>query len=199
MASSNDYQQYRQAGIQVLVSLSSGDSNAAPRSAWCWKALARLPTFTEEVMALIDGLDVDGINLDWERGANNSIPCFLMIWGNVSKVMRAQGKRLAISIDDSKGLPFNNSATEWAYETDWLPMVPFADELINMGTYPGTTCVAVLSLFLSLISARFGQADGPKGSRTQPQSTSNRIIAIRHYLGMRLHIAGVVWRGRSRT
>ena len=39
-------------------------------------------------MALIDGLGVDGVNLDWERGANNSIPCFLQIWGNVSKAMR---------------------------------------------------------------------------------------------------------------
>ena len=90
----NSYQQYRQAGRQVLVSLAPGDSNAALRSAWCWNTLVRLPAFTEEVMALIDGLAVDGINLDWERGANNSIPCFLQIWGSVSKAMRAQGGQL---------------------------------------------------------------------------------------------------------
>jgi hypothetical protein len=65
------------------------------------------------------------------------MPCYLQLWGNVSQAMRARGMRLAISIDDSKGLPFNDSATAWAYETDWFPMVPFADELINMGTYPG--------------------------------------------------------------
>ena len=40
------YQQYRAAGQQVLVSLTSGDSNAHPSSAFCWAALARLPAFT---------------------------------------------------------------------------------------------------------------------------------------------------------
>ena len=131
------FQQYRAAGQQVMVSLAPGDSNAFPDSSFCWKALARHAAFAEEVLALIEGLGVDGINLDWERGANNSIPCYVQLWRNVSWLMRARGKKLAISMDDSKGVPFNGSSTAWAYETDWLPMVPFADELINMGTYPG--------------------------------------------------------------
>ena len=131
------FQQYRAAGQQVMVSLAPGDSNAFPDSSFCWKALARHAAFAEEVLALIEGLGVDGINLEWERGANNSIPCYVQLWSNVSRRMRARGKKLAISMDDSKGVPFNGSSTAWAYETDWLPMVPFADELINMGTYPG--------------------------------------------------------------
>ena len=48
--------------------------------------------------------------------------------------MRKAGHTFAVSVDDSKGLPFNNSATGWSYETDWLPMLPFTDEFINMGT-----------------------------------------------------------------
>eukprot|EP01052_Picozoa_sp_SAG31_P049374 SAG31_NODE_10780_length_1099_cov_1.004000_1_plen_279_part_00 len=174
------FQLYRTAGQQALVSVAS----PAVGAEFCWAALARLPDFTSEVMALIDGVGVDGINLvrleppaptrtlcpshcctpvclvlqwlcpivsfvrrvsasqpswctgtqDWERGANNTIPCFLQLWGNVTKTMHAHGKRFAVSIDDSKGTPFNDSATAWSYEWDWLHFLPFTDELIDMGT-----------------------------------------------------------------
>ena len=52
--------------------------------------------------------------------------------------MRAEGVLLAISVDDS--IPSDHESlqrdTAWSYETDWDFFVPFADILINMGTYP---------------------------------------------------------------
>ena len=53
------YQLYRAAGQQALVSVAS----PAVGADFCWAALARLPAFTAEVMALVDGVGVDGINL----------------------------------------------------------------------------------------------------------------------------------------
>ena len=60
-----------------------------------------------------------------EGPVNNTIPCFLKLWGKVTKVMHAGGKRFAISIDDSRATPFNDSATQWSYEWDWIHFVNF--------------------------------------------------------------------------
>ena len=55
------YQKYRAAGQQALVSVAS----PAVGADFCWNALARVDDFTAEVMSLIDGVGVDGINLVW--------------------------------------------------------------------------------------------------------------------------------------
>ena len=49
---------------------------------------------------------------------------FTILYYDIVKTMRAHGKRFAVSIDDSKGTPFNDSATEWSYEWDWLHFSP---------------------------------------------------------------------------
>ena len=74
---------------------------------------------------------------DWEFGAGCNVTCHMELWSQVSKTLRAHGKELAISVDDSKGVPFDPSQTNWTYETDWEGFIPYADVLINMGTYPG--------------------------------------------------------------
>ena len=47
-------------------------------------------------------------------------------------------EELAVSVDDSKGVPDDDPAVgNWSYETDWKLFEPYSDALINMGTYPG--------------------------------------------------------------
>jgi hypothetical protein len=54
------------------------------------------------------------------------------------RVAFSTGKELAISVDDSKGVPINDPTLgNWSYETDWGTFLPYTDVLINMGTYPG--------------------------------------------------------------
>ena len=53
----------------------------------------------------------------------------------MSKKLRANGKELAVSVDDSKhGSAMNISATNWTYETDWYFFETYADVMIDMGT-----------------------------------------------------------------
>ena len=130
----HDLQQFRAGGREVFVTATvAGDQYEA----FCWAALARLDAFTAELLAFLTDGGIDGINLDWETGKNNSIPCYLQLWGNVSKSLHAQGKKFSSAMDDSKGLLFDNSARNWSYEVDFKPFIPFTDYLINMGTYPG--------------------------------------------------------------
>ena len=78
-----------------------------------------------------------GINLDWESGWGNNITCHQELWGKAVKTFRKHGKELALSIDDSKAIPFNRASTNWSFETDWGLFKGYADVFINMGTYPG--------------------------------------------------------------
>lgn len=64
--------------------------------------------------------------------------CFIQLWSHVSAALRADGRQLAICVDDSNPAPFSLNATSWSYETAWLFYLPFADVLVNMGTYPGS-------------------------------------------------------------
>ena len=121
------------------------------------------------------------VKKDWERGTNNTIPCFLQLCGNVTTAMRARGKKLAISIDDSKGDRFNDSATAWAYEWDWLHFVPFADELTNMGTCTGPIPVRKPLLLLdreeSFLICSLQMYVGPKEYYFRHPSSSNPIAS----------------------
>jgi hypothetical protein len=121
-----------------------GNCSATGTPAGCWSvgqtcsnALARAEGFTTEIMGWLDAYQLKGLNLDWEFGYGNNVSCHMALWSHVSKTLRAHGKELALSVDDSKGLPFNPSLTNWSYETDWALFQPYADILINMGTYPG--------------------------------------------------------------
>jgi hypothetical protein len=58
----------------------------------------------------------------------------------ISKALRAAGKELAISVDDSDANSgWNKSWGNWSYETQWKYYLPYTDVLINMGSYPSTT------------------------------------------------------------
>eukprot|EP01047_Picozoa_sp_COSAG01_P053598 COSAG01_NODE_5762_length_4048_cov_3.069385_3_plen_254_part_00 len=127
---------------KTLVIYQNCSASGTPAGCWtagdtCNAALARVDDFTTELVDWLDAYSMKGLNLDWEYGAGCNVTCHMQLWSRVSKTLRAKGKELAISVDDSKGVPFNPLATNWTYETDWEGFVDYADVLINMGTYPG--------------------------------------------------------------
>jgi hypothetical protein len=64
--------------------------------------------------------------------------CFNTLFSRVSAALHADGRELAICVDDSGAKAFQPNATSWAYEWDWKYYLPYADILLNMGTYPGS-------------------------------------------------------------
>ena len=67
----------------------------------CNASLARVDAFSAEVVGLAEDWGLKGVNLDWEFGFGCNITCHKLLWGPVSKKLRAVGKELAISVDDS--------------------------------------------------------------------------------------------------
>ena len=101
----------------------------------CEQALARVDDFGEELLGMIEAYKLKGIHLDWEFGYGCNVTCHQQLWGHLSKKLRANGKELAVSVDDSKhGSAMNISATNWTYETDWYFFETYADVMIDMGT-----------------------------------------------------------------
>ena len=47
---------------------------------------------------------------------------------------------LKVSVDDSKGTPFNESRDDWSYEWDWKFFVPYADCNRKAISPPGIIC-----------------------------------------------------------
>lgn len=122
-----------------------GNCSASGTPSGCWSvgascraALARKEAFTQEVLSFIKTWQLAGVHMDWENGYDNDIPCHQQLWGAVSVPVRAAGKQLAFSIDDSQGNAFDPAATDWSFEWDWKYFIPYADVLANMGTYPGS-------------------------------------------------------------
>ena len=141
-------------------------ANCSTPATICRAALARLPDFIEEVKQVLEVWQLKGLHFvrvlvlhtrawsgsrpwvmtrfgwtqDWEYGCGNDIPCHEELWGAVSKAIRPLGKHLAFSIDDSRATAFDIHKTSWSYLQDWVFFKPFADALINMGTYPLAKC-----------------------------------------------------------
>ena len=93
------------------------------------------------------------MNLDWEFGYGCNITCHQSLWSQVSKRLRAKGKELAISVDDSNAeAGWNSSWGNWSYETQWRYFLPYADVLINMGTCACHDPLINLPLWLSMIA-----------------------------------------------
>jgi hypothetical protein len=66
------------------------------------------------------------------------IECHQKLLTVVAASLHAHGKELMISVDDSFATPSTKPLpTNWSYETEWKYFLPYADLLINMGTYPG--------------------------------------------------------------
>ena len=102
----------------------------------CNAALARLPDFVHEVLEFTDKYGLTGVHLDEEYGFGNNLTCHLALWGSVRKALNAAGKQLAMSIDDSTGIPAHISMRDegWSFLSDWPLLIGIADVLINMGT-----------------------------------------------------------------
>ena len=106
----------------------------------CNAALARVDALLAEVLSLVEAWGLKGVNLDWETGFGCNITCHELLWGPIVKKLRAAGKELAISVDDSDANSgWNKSWGNWSFETQWKYYLLYADVLINMGTYPSTT------------------------------------------------------------
>ena len=123
----------------ATIALTTNCSQAAQPQQACWSAgdtcraaLRRGPAFTAELMAFLQAYDLRGINLDWEFPTDNDVHCHEQLWGAASKAMRAAGRQLAISVDDSMATPFNASATVGSWTFDWKFFLPYADFLINV-------------------------------------------------------------------
>ena len=76
--------------------------------------------------SFLQAYDLRGINLDWEFPTDNDVHCHEQLWGAASKAMRAAGRQLAISCDDSMATPFNASATVGSWTFDWKFFLPYA-------------------------------------------------------------------------
>ena len=102
----------------------------------CNAALDRLPHFTHEVLEFTQKYGLTGVHLDEEYGFGNNLTCHLALWSSVRQALNVQGKQLAMSIDDSTGIPPNISMKDesWSFLSDWPLLIGVADALINMGT-----------------------------------------------------------------
>ena len=103
----------------------------------CEAALARVDDFGTELLGWIEAYGLKGVHLDWEFGYGCNVTCHQQLWGQVSQKLHANGKELAVSVDDSKGTTIDRTATNWTYETDWYFFKEYTDVMIDMGTYPG--------------------------------------------------------------
>lgn len=127
----------------ILSITTNCSASGTPAGCWtagdtCQAALKRADDFADELMTFLEAYNLKGPVLDWEFGYGCNVTCHVELWSRVSKSLRAKGKELAISVDDSKGVADNDPTVgNWSYETDWKLFEPYADVLINMGTYPG--------------------------------------------------------------
>ncbi len=144
---------YSHLDMYHILSITTNCSAAgAPAGCWtagdtCQAALSRVDDFADELMAFLEAYSLKGPVLDWEFGYGCNVTCHVELWSKVSKSLRAKGKELAISVDDSKGVADSDpSVGNWSYETDWKLFEPYADVLINMGTYPGGELLRLTSL-----------------------------------------------------
>jgi hypothetical protein len=80
------------------------------------------------------------------------------------------GKELALSIDDSKAIPFSPARTDWSFETDWALFEGYADVLINMGTYPSKWAKGIRWPAWPYVKS-YSCADAPRQAGQDPNRT----------------------------
>ena len=99
----------------------------------CSAALARKEAFAAEVLAYLLRVDATGVTVDWEYQYGNDMDCFTELWRFVKSVIGPHGKSFAAWISTAGAYTASpgNDDTEWNY-TAYLP---WADELLDMGSY----------------------------------------------------------------
>ena len=87
------------AGIDMYhtVSGSTTSHETPPVDAAC-AAAARKQEFARELLQLAEAWQLRGMHTDWESAVNNNLTCWIELWTEVSRLFRAHGKQLAMSI-----------------------------------------------------------------------------------------------------
>ena len=97
----------------------------------CAAALARKEQFAQEVLAFTQQYKVDGVSVDWETQSGNDPSCFRDLWSHVVSAIRPHGKTFTAWVTNAGGQNGGGNTLEWNYSN----YLPFADALIDMGTY----------------------------------------------------------------
>lgn len=132
------------AGLNCTTALAKNTSD--PRSRTCITpdylvraALARKERFAEELVEALRPLHATGISLDWEYFYGNNQSNAAKLWGYVKS--RSQAIKILPWITNGGGIdwsdcgPIHRCGEDFAYCWDYQPLLPFADALLNMGSY----------------------------------------------------------------
>ena len=99
-------------------------------------ALARKEAFAIEVLALLKENKATGFGVDWETSYGNNQTNAAALWGYVKSVIKPHGMKFMPWMTNGGGVdmgPYN-----FAYCSDYMKLLPFADSLLNMGSYGAT-------------------------------------------------------------
>jgi hypothetical protein len=115
----------------------SANSTCVTPAQICQAALSRKDLFAAEVLELTLAYNLSGVSVDWEFQYGNNQTCFAALWKHVAGVLAAHSKEFAPWVNNGGGWqgPSWYVSTEWNY---WS-YLPFADKLLNMGSYRATT------------------------------------------------------------
>jgi hypothetical protein len=104
----------------------------------CGAALARKDAFAEEVLALVAEYNVSGVSIDWEFQYGNNQTCFAALWKHVTSVIARSGQNFGFAPWVNNGGGWQGP--DWYVPTEWdyWSYLPWANRLINMGSYTAT-------------------------------------------------------------
>merc|ERR1711939_659605 len=77
-----------------------------------------------------------GFATDWEQDYGNNQTNAAALWGYVKQVIAPHGMKYFPWINNGGGS--NHGPTNYAYCWDYFKLLPFADALLNMGSYSPT-------------------------------------------------------------
>ena len=98
--------------------------------------LDRLLTSVDSNLAFTLKWEVAGISVDWEYSYGNNQTCFVELWSFVHGVIAPHGKGFAPWVSNGGG--WNGGPGNADAEWDYMSYLPWADRLINMGSYETT-------------------------------------------------------------
>lgn len=132
------------AGLNCTTSLAKNTSD--PRSRTCITpdylvraALGRKERFASELIEALGPLHASGISLDWEYFYGNNQTNAAALWGYVKS--KSPTTTILPWITNGGGIdwsdcgPIHRCGEDFAYCWDYQPLLPFADGLLNMGSY----------------------------------------------------------------
>ena len=98
-------------------------------------ALARKEAFAAELLAVLSNSKATGFTTDWETSYGNNQTNAASLWGYVKHVAASRGGSTTFMPWISNGGGVNMGPSNYAYCWDYFPLLPFADALLNMGSY----------------------------------------------------------------